>query len=496
MTQQEKPEGQSALSKSVRGSVYNMAVSAATIILGFARSVLLMRLLAPGQFGLVALALFFGTILTPFSTFGIDHALIQRQHPSKEAFSTHFVLRLMLAIVILALGLLASPFLHRVYAEQVAVVDVLLVLLIINVLTASFSTPGAILRREMRFGAMALLNLMASLAMTITAPLLAYLGVGLWSLVAEQAVGPVVRWVGLWVFLRPWRPSLHFDWDEAKSLLRFGQHVLSANVLGILLDRFDDFWIGTMLGPASLGYYSRAYEVAQYPERVLATPITNVFFSTYAAVKEDQKELSRAFFRSSSFLVRIGLLVAVVLMLVVPEVTLILFGETWLPIVPVFRLMLIYVILDPFYVNLSYLVIGAGRPDWSARTRLVQVSLFVVTVVLFAYFWGINGVALAADLVMLSGTIALVLHSRQFVSFSLRRMFLWPVVAAIASAAIGFLLMLITQWTDPWQALILKAFPVAGIYLLVLYLTERHIFHEYGSQILLPLWNQFRTRVS
>ena len=235
---------QSVLSKSARGSAYNVAVSAITAILGFVRSVLLMRLLAPGQFGLVALALFFMTFLTPFSTFGVDKALIQRPNPGREAFSTHFVLRLVLATVILVLGLLVSPILRHVYADQVVVVDVFLILLLLNVFVASFSTPGVILRREMRFGTIALLNLLSSLAMTITAPLLAYLGAGLWSLVAEQAVGPLVRWVGLWGFARVWRPSLRFNRDEAKSLLKFGRHVFSSNILGIMLDRFDDFWTG------------------------------------------------------------------------------------------------------------------------------------------------------------------------------------------------------------------------------------------------------------
>jgi hypothetical protein len=98
--------------------------------------------------------------------------LIQRRNPGKEAFSTHFVLRLALAIAILASGLWVSPVLRRIYADQVVVADVFLVLLVINVLTASFSTPGAVLRRDMRFGAIAFLNLLSSLAMTITAPLL------------------------------------------------------------------------------------------------------------------------------------------------------------------------------------------------------------------------------------------------------------------------------------------------------------------------------------
>jgi len=232
---------ETVLSKSVRGSGYNMAVSAVTIVLGFVRSVLLMRILAPEQFGVVALALFLMTFLRPFSAFGIDFALIQKRDAGRDTFSTHFVMRLVLALIVLGVGFIASPFLRRLYADQVVVVDVFLVLLSLNVLVASFSTPGVILRREMRFGSMALLNLASSLAMTITAPLLAYMGAGLWSLVAEQAVGPLVRWIGLWGFIRPWRPSLRFDWGEAKSALRFGRQVFSATILGIMLDRFDDF---------------------------------------------------------------------------------------------------------------------------------------------------------------------------------------------------------------------------------------------------------------
>jgi O-antigen/teichoic acid export membrane protein len=187
---------------------------------------------------------------------------------------------------------------------------------------------------------------------------------------------------------------------------------------------------------------------------------------------------------------------AVVLLATAPEVTLILFGEIWLPIVPVFRLMLVYILLNPIYVNLSYLIIGVGRPDGLTRVRFMQVALFVVAVVVFAYLWNINGVAMAANLMMLSGTLALLIYSRRFVSFSLSRMFLWPTVATAASVATGFLLVQGVQWTSLWWTLILKSISISGVYILILYLTERHIIFEYSSQILQPLWNQFRSRIT
>jgi O-antigen/teichoic acid export membrane protein len=478
------------------GATYNMAVSAATLVLGFVRSVLLIRLLTPEEFGNFALALFFMVFLAPFSTLGIDLALLQSMSPKKEAFSTHFVLRLVLAAVVLALGILVSPLLRRVYVDQVIVVDILLLLLAIHVLSAASSTPGVVARRQLLFRWIAVSNLSASLAMTITAPLLAFLGAGVWSLVAEQAVGPIVKGVGLWAFVRPWRPSLRFDRREAKYLLGFGRHVFSSHMLGILLDRFDDFWVGTALGPIALGYYSRAYEIARYPKRVLATPVTNVFLTTYSTIQHDAEGLTKAFLGSSSVLVRAGLLVAVVLIAVIPEITVLLFGEIWSPIVPIFRFMAVYVTLDPLYVNLCYLFIGAGYPERVARVRLLQVALFVVAVVVSTSRWGVIGVAIAADLMMLFGTVALLGSSRALVTLPLWRMAGWPLIAGLAAVVTGFGLTQVTQAMSPWYALFLKAGGVCAAYGLVLYLAERDDFRQYGAEILRPLWSRVRSRIS
>lgn len=479
---------ESVLSKSAKGSAYNIGVTAITILLGFTRSVLLMRLLSPDQFGVVALALFFTTFLSPFSVIGIDSAIIQKKDASKETYSTHFILRLVLGIAVLGFGLLAAPILRQFYSP--ITVDVLIALLGINLLQATYSTPNAIIRREMRFGTMAVLNLAASISMTITAPLLAYLGAGLWSLVAEQAIGPVVRWVGFWVILRPWKLSFAFNPDEARSALKFGSRVLSSNTLGILLDRFDDFWTGTTLGATALGFYSRAYEIAQYPERVLATPITNVFYSTYANLQDDQTELSKAFFRSSSFLIRAGFWIGIVLAITAPEVTLILFGQTWLPIVPIFRLMLIYIILDPLYANLSYLIVGVGHPEILTKVRVMQVLLFGILVITLARIRGTQGVAIAANFMILSGTVVLIIQSRKFVRFSMVRMLQWPTVTLIISASVGWLLSTVIPVSNIWISLIYKASSVSIIYILFLYLVERDYLNEYILQILMPVWQR------
>lgn len=468
------------LGKSVKGATYNVAVSTVTMVLGFVRSVLLMRYLGPDEFGYVSLALFFMVFLTHLTTLGLDSALVQRPSLKQETLATHLALRTLLALGVLALAWLLSPWLRSLYAEQSVVIDVLLVLLLANVLAASFSTPNAVLKRELRFGAVAVLNLMSSLAMTIGAPLMAFLGAGVWSLVFEQVVGYLVRWVGLWCFVRPWRPALGFDRGEAKSLLGFGRNVLLAHLLGITLDRFDDFWAGTALGATALGYYSRAYEIAGYPARVLATPVTHVFYSTFSALQDDKAELSRALSISSSFLVRVGFLIAVVLLTVVPEATLILLGESWLPIVPVLRLMTVYVVLDPLYVNLSYLAIGLGHPEMLVRVRVGQGILFVAAVVAFARWWGIEGIAVAADLMILAGVAALWWFGARYVRLGLLQMLGWPIVALTAAFAVGMTLSSGVQWSSLWWALISKGLAVSLVFGVVLFVAERRKLLHYG----------------
>jgi len=481
---------ESTLAKSARGSAYNLTANAATMVLGFIRSVLLMRLLDPEYFGVIALSLFFTTLISPFSVFGIDNVLIQKKDPRKVSFSTHFILRMILGILVLLIGILISPLMLRIYEYQKFIVYIFLFLLLFKLLEASYSTQNIVMRRELRFGPLALLNLIASLAMTIIAPSMAYLGAGIWSLVAEQVIGPIIRWIGFWLVLHPWRPSLKFNLEQARSLLRFGSIYMSSNLLGILLDRFDDFWVGTYLGSRSLGYYSRAYALAQYPERIIATPIVNVFFPTYAAIQNNKIELSKAFFRSSSFLIRTGFLFALVLMITAPEITLILFTATWLPIVPIFRIMVVYILLDPFYVNLSYLLAGVGQPGVLTRTRIIQTAFFIVAVMSFSYLWGVKGVAVAANLMMLMGTVILVIKSRQFVCFSLSRMLIWPIVALLLASLAGLIVIYYSDHLSIWSNLFLKSAIVTFVYLLSLYITEREIFHEYGVLVIQPMWEK------
>ncbi len=450
-----------------------MVASGITLTLGFIRAVLLARLLLPEHFGVATLALFFINLAARLRGLGIDNALIHRQEVDERVLSTYFTIRLGLVLGSMSILAAVAPLLGRFYPQMPLLRDVLLAFVGISVLRGLNSVQITILNKNLDFRDLALADVFSSVSMTLVAPLLAWQGWGVWSLVAEQFSGIAARAVLVWGFCRPWRPRLGWDRDIARWFWQFGIKVWMGGNLTFLLDRFDDFWTGTALGKTPLGFYSRAYEFARYPRRVIANPVLSVFFPAFARLQGEPLRLSRAFFRVTSLMVRLGFWFSLVFVLAAPEFIRLLLGERWLPMLTTFQLMVVYTLLDPLALGASNLLMAVGHPDLIVRTRAAQLSLFVPAVILFSRLGGIEGVALAADLMVVAGAVLLFRYANRFVDYSARALWLWPVISLVATA--GVVLALAPRWAllPAWQGLLGKAALISGVYWTLLLLTER-----------------------
>lgn len=483
-------------SRTVTGSTYNVAAHAITLVLGFVRSVLLARILSPEDVGIVALALVLVNLIMSIAGFGLNAALIQRETAESEAVSTHFVLRVGLTVIGLLITIICIPLFNHLYPNRPLLVPVVLALSIVNLINAITSTPIVLLKRRLVFRRLAILDVASSVMMLLTAPLLASLGFGPWSLVlGEHLAGALTSTAGIWLYRRPWRPSLRFDLSIARQYLRFGWHILVNMQITYLLDQFDDFWTGTVLGSAAVGFYSKAYEFARYPRRIVAKPLEPVFFSAYARLQSDRRRLSQAYFRLNSIVVRLGFLFSLVLILVTPEFVELLLTDKWLPMVNAFRLMIVYTLLDPLIVTAGQLVIAVGEPQTLTRIKLLQLAVFVPSVVISANLWGIEGVAIAADLMLLVG-IVFILHSvRRFVDFSLRRLFAYPTLALVLGGVGGWLAGALIGPGSLLFSLLTKAVTASFIYSIALVVFE-HVEYRRNLETVLNLLGLDRWRCS
>ena len=426
--------------RAVRGSAYTVGASLITLTLGFLRSVLLARLLLPEHFGLVTLALFYIGLAAQLRGLGLDLALIHRQNPDEPFLRTYFSLRLGLDVIAFGLLLALTPLLQRAYLQMPGLGAVLAVLIFVYLLSNLSQVQETLIRKNLAFPQLAATDVVASVTMTVVAPLMAWLGWGVWALVAEQLSGIGMRFLLTWGPFRQWRPGLGWEKQAAHWLWEYGKPTWVASNLGYFLDRFDDFWIGTLLGQVSLGLYSRAYEFAHYPRRVLANPLVIVFTPIFARLQNDRVGLSQAFFRSGYIILRSGFLVAGTFGLVMPEFIHYIIGDKWMPMLWTFRLMLVYTALDPFLMLISNLMLAVGRPRDLRNAGIVQALFFIPAVALGAWFWGINGVALAADVMLLVGVLWLYRPLRLVVDFSINRLMVWPGFALIVAFGVGLVI--------------------------------------------------------
>jgi O-antigen/teichoic acid export membrane protein len=315
----------------------------------------------------------------------------------------------------------------------------------------------------------------------ITTPVcigLALGGTTLWALLASNVSTALVYTVGLYIWKPIWRPRLIWHPAGMRYFLRFGSRMAFATWLVRALDNVDDLWTGVFISQQALGLYSRAYSLAKLPSMLLAGPVSTVAAGVYAEITGNRKSLSRAFLLTNAAMVRTGFLLAGMLALVAPELISLLIGERWLPAVVAFRLMLVYALFEPMKGNIGHLFAAVGNPGLLGRLRFIQLVVLIVGLFALGTPFGIEGVALAVDLMLMVGIFMMLHHARRYVDFSLRDLFLVPCLAVIAGLSSSVGLTVAAAALSTWLLAAGKLVIFAAVYGLILVIADRRLIGQ------------------
>lgn len=467
--------------RAVVGAGYTAVSSVITLVVGFTRSILLARLLLPEDFGVITFALFFTSLIGSLTNFGFRQAFIHSDlEDEQRAANAMFLVDITIAIVQLFLVFLLQSVFTRLYPQYQLLPKILLIFFSAYIIGAATGTPLAILERHLAYRRIALLNIIISISITIAAVLMALGGMGVWALVIEVILSRVVMFVGLFFIRPPWRFQGQVEWSFIRRFTKFGLSISVTHILGFLIDQFDDFWIGASLGKTSLGYYSKAYEYARYPRRVLSDPIVSVIFPAFSRLKHNRQELSQVFARGFGVLIRLGFLVSITMYLTATELVQVAIGPKWLPMVNTYRLMIVYTLIDPLISIAAMLFIAVGKPGVTTAIRLLQMFVFVPGVILLGNRFGIYGVAIAADIMVILGFVFVMIQSTRYVDFSMKQLLLVPTVAfLVAGLLVSGISTTVLANSSPLWALLVKGSASVLVYGLVSFGLERDIYQKY-----------------
>lgn len=361
----------------------------------FVLFLVLARLLPPEAFGLVSLAGILISFMMVFADQGISDALIQRQELEPEHLDTAFWANVGVSALLTIFSIAAAQPVSNLFHQPS-------LMPIICWLSPSFLTSGlssvqqSLLRRQFAFRALAVRSLLALSVGGIVGVSMACMGWGVWSLVGQQLVGRLVTVLTLW-WVSDWRPGFRFSAKHFKELFSFGIKMLGSSILAFFSIRSDDFLIGYFLGPVALGYYTVAYRLLVAMTQMISATTRQVALPIFSRLQQQTEQLRQAFLSATQLLSLFVFPASLGLVALAPEVVRTLFGEQWIPSVPVMQILALSVITQIVGSLGGIILVAVGKPDWGLKMILLNT---VVNVIGFAIAvrWGI--VAVAASFVI------------------------------------------------------------------------------------------------
>lgn len=302
-------------------------------LITWAATILVVRLLAPHDYGLFAMSQAVLTALNFVNGYGFAASLIRAKEVDERRIGQVFGLLIVSNILLAAVQFLGAPY-AAAYYEQPLVADMLRVQALIFLTTPFIALPSALLARELQFRSQALVNLACAITSAAVALTLAWLGYGVWALVFAPIALFTMRGLGLTIASgRLVRPI--FDFRGAREIVSFGTALTVCQLFWIIQSQADIVIAGRQFTPHELGLYSEAlFLVLIFTGRFLP-PLNEVAFPAYAELANAGKPIGPAFIASARMTMLIAAPFYIGLSLVAGPLVTTFFGPKWLEMIPI-----------------------------------------------------------------------------------------------------------------------------------------------------------------
>lgn len=404
-------------------------------------TLVLARLLLPGDFGLVSIALVIINSLALLRDMGMSQALIYRRADIEIAADTAFFILPAAGLFLAVIAFLAAPALSSFFnvADSQSIIRVLALSLVLS----SFGlVPVALLERELSFRRRFLPEIIPVVGYAAAAIAAAAAGFGVWSLVAGELSRSFLLATAIWPF-SPWRPHFRFSKAIALELLVYGRHILGAGLAIFLFTTIDNASVAKWLGTEQLGYYVLAFTLGTLPASQIAMSAGRVLFPAYATIQNDHEALAKAYTRTVSCVSAVAAPIALGTLVIGPVFLTTLYGEKWAGSITALQILSFYGLLRAVGGTAGEILKAVGKPRLLARVAYLQLAVVVIPLYPVISRWGINGAALLFTSAMLAGiTLAMILACRAIrvpVSGALASA-LTPVVLSAPAAVLGYFL--------------------------------------------------------
>lgn len=393
----------------LRGGLLTGGAQGIKIAVQFLSVVVLARLLAPEDFGLVASVGPIVAFIGLFQNLGLQQAVIQRSEISQRQLNHVFWVSALVGLCCSLIVAALAPVVAAFYGDT-RMTGITLAAGAPLLLGSLAALPLALMNRRLKFGQLALNDVITAVTGLLATIAAAYAGLGYWSLVIGPAVSALVALVAAWRVARwrPDKPSFRID----REILSFGANLTGFNLVNFFARNLDTILIGKFSGATELGYYDRAYKLMLFPLQNISQPLTRLMIPLMSRIQDDKQRFRGIYMDTNWLLAAVTAPGIAALTLTSPQVVSLLFGERWLAVAPIFAWLGVASLTQPISNTTGWIFICQGKTAtmfrWGVYSSAVTVVAFIV-----GMHWGAVGVAAAyaiSGYVLRIPVLAVLLH--------------------------------------------------------------------------------------
>ena len=399
--------------RTLSGARWMTSSTVAGRVIGFARAIILARLLVPDDFGVFSMAITVVGAFEALTRLGLEQSVISSRYSNSAALSTHLdtawtveiIKRIAMAVVLT----LAAPYSARFYGvdELRVVLPVLGAVLVIQGLQ---NIGLFILRRQLRFKRI-IWHESITLSITALASILLALFVrrDVWALVWGELIGAVAGVFASYA-LFPRRPRFALARNALNRIFGFGKHAFVIGVAAYITTTADNIVVGRVLGAAALGAYALAYNVISMSSIAVADVFNKVTLPAYAELQAERPEqTARAFAKVFAWSAAVLAVITAMLWVCAEELVAVMYGERWAVAGTALKILSILGFVRGLVLVASSLLLGTDRPELVARGKLFEGALFLAIIYPLVSLLGVTGAAWTGVIIY---SLALVMRLR------------------------------------------------------------------------------------
>lgn len=455
--------------KVVRGGLAKVCAQGANFALRIGSLMVLARLLSPKDFGLVGMVTAFMGVLNLFRDFGLSAASVQRVEVTDEQVSTLFWVNMAMGGSLVLLLVISSPFIAMFYREP-RLLWVTIALSSGFLFNAAGVQHSAMLQRQLRFTAIAAIDIAALIFGIAVGIGMALKGFGYWSLVCMTIASTFLASLLFWVF-SGWIPGPPRKHSGVRSMMKFGGTLTLNSLVVYVAYNLEKVLLGRFWGAETVGIYGRAYQLISIPTDNLNSAVGEVAFPLLARVQNDPNRLRSYFLKGYSLVLGLTVPITIACALFGRDLIFVFLGPKWNQSAPIFRLLAPTILMFAMINPTSWLLFSLG---WLKRS--LQIAFVIAPLVITAYIIGLpygpKGVALAYSTAMAIWLVPHLLWCIKGTSISfndIMNVVKRPVISAGVAALVAYFFQLRYEQTfSPLPRLLISCSILFGIYALML----------------------------